>query len=303
VVLAGFLTVSITLLLFRRPFATPTFSYPGVFGPGHYLSNWLLDEEAGYAAFLQDRKEAIVKLGPEYQPFGHQMVTLWDFFIPTYRCPHRLERVGVIGDGGKWVCGIQRIAKQKKCVIYSFGVNGESSFEAALLKRLPHCEVWGYDFSVGGWGPEITEDPELKDRAHFQAWAISGTDAHGENDSTKSWTLDSLMKLNGHEFIDILKVDVEGAEFDTLTSFVNTHAHGDLPIGQLQLEIHAVGAWQDFGFFLNWWQALETAGLRPFSLEPNLIHVVNPGCRKPEVVEYSFINIRGNHALVSDAYD
>jgi hypothetical protein len=68
VVLAGFLTVSLTLLLFRRPFATPTFSYPGVFGPGHYLSNWLLDEEAGYDAFLQDRKEAIVKLGPEYQP-------------------------------------------------------------------------------------------------------------------------------------------------------------------------------------------------------------------------------------------
>jgi hypothetical protein len=33
---------------------------------------------------------------------------------------------------------------------YMLGVNGESSFEAALLKRLPHCEVWGYDFSVGG---------------------------------------------------------------------------------------------------------------------------------------------------------
>jgi len=28
------------------------------------------------------------------------------------------------------------------------GVNHESSFEAALLRRLPNCEVWGYDYSV-----------------------------------------------------------------------------------------------------------------------------------------------------------
>src|SRR5579863_2335105 len=102
----------------------------------------------------------------------HMFSTLpGDFFIPTFRCPHRLERIGVIGDGGKWVCGLQRVAKQKKCVIYSFGspffplilppfvvtptcymigVNGESSFEATLLKRAPGCEVWGYDYSVGG---------------------------------------------------------------------------------------------------------------------------------------------------------
>lgn len=28
------------------------------------------------------------------------------------------------------------------------GINGESSFEAALLERAPGCEVWGYDFTV-----------------------------------------------------------------------------------------------------------------------------------------------------------
>jgi len=231
------------------------------------------------------------------------MVTLWDFFIPTFRCPHRLERIGVIGDGGKWVCGLQRVANQKKCVIYSFGVNGESSFEATLLKRAPNCEVWGYDFSVGGWGPEIREDPELRNRAYFTALAIGGSDAHGENDNPKVWTLDSLMKLNGHEFIDILKVDVETAEFDALTAFLNAYAHGELPIGQMQLEIHAVHERGNFDFFVKWWETLEAAGLRPFNLEPNLIHVTNPGCRKPEVVEYSFINIHGNHALVSDAYN
>ena len=44
-----------------------------------------------------------------------------DFFIPAFQCPHRVERVGTLGDGGKWVCGLDRVAKQDKCVIYSFG--------------------------------------------------------------------------------------------------------------------------------------------------------------------------------------
>src|SRR5712691_5504595 len=45
-----------------------------------------------------------------------------DFFTPAFQCPHRVERVGTLGDGGKWVCGLDRVAKQKHCVIYSFGL-------------------------------------------------------------------------------------------------------------------------------------------------------------------------------------
>ena len=103
-----------------------------------------------------------------------------DFFIPAFQCPHRVERVGTLGDGGKWVCGLDRVAKQDKCVIYSFGllhsplplhhplpfaaiprsgltsnlfsyvpgVNHESSFESTLLTRAPSCDIWGYDYSV-----------------------------------------------------------------------------------------------------------------------------------------------------------
>jgi hypothetical protein len=97
------------------------------------------------------------------------------------------------------------------------GVNGESSFESSLLRRAPGCEVWGYDFSVENvrvlyplfnqglsltcsfhqWGPEIKDDPGLRDRAHFHPWALGGTDDHGEHSDPKYWTLDSLMKHNG----------------------------------------------------------------------------------------------------------
>ena len=68
VVLAGFLTVTITVVLLRRPFSSltpfkPSFTYPDEFGPGRSLISWLVDEEAGYSAFVQQRHEALVRLG------------------------------------------------------------------------------------------------------------------------------------------------------------------------------------------------------------------------------------------------
>lgn len=180
-------------------------------------------------------------------------------------------------DGGKWFCGIDRLAKQRTpCVIYSFGINGESSFEAELLKAAPHCQVWGYDFSVSSFGPEIEGNPALKSRAHFFPYALGGSDApHSE---PPYYTLQSLMKRNGHTFIDILKVDIEGAEFSSIDSFINYFApssssQATLPIGQLQMEIHLRDEHSQFAPFKTWWENLERVGLRPFYTEPNLPYI------------------------------
>ncbi|KAH9961553.1 methyltransferase domain-containing protein [Russula dissimulans] len=305
VALAAFLTTTILLLL--RPFFAQSSFYHNVFGRGRSLSSWLNEEEARYAAALQDRQQLITKWGPtevdvESYP-TREMYTLWDFFIPAFQCPHRVERIGTLGDGGKWVCGMDRVAKQDKCVVYSFGINGESSFESSLLKRAPGCEAWGYDYSVESWGPEISDDPELRHRAHFEPWALGAIDKHEEHDNPKWWTLDSLMELNGHTFIDILKIDIEGGEFDTLTALVTAHAQGALPIGQLQLEIHAQNDRGRFAYFVKWWETLEAAGLRPFWMEPNLVYVNRWRGSRPDLAEYSFMNIRGNHALVNEAFN
>jgi hypothetical protein len=89
----------------------------------------------------------------------------------------------------------------------------------------------------------------------------------------------------GHSFIDILKIDIEGGEFDSLAVFLNSHADGDLPIGQLQLEIHAWGGRERFDYFVKWWEALEASGLRPFWTEPNLVYLnLYPGS-KPGLTE------------------
>jgi len=167
-------------------------------------------------------------------------------------------------------------------LVRTSGINGESSFEAELLEKASGCEVWGYDFSVNGvslhfnllsipqpcspdtsplqWGPELRT---YSYRAHFEPWALGPIDNHGSNVDVRMWSLRGLMEHNGHSFIDILKIDIEGAEFASLAAFFDFYesqprptsasespmdftssgARYDfvgkpLPIGQLQIELH-----------------------------------------------------------------
>lgn len=254
---------------------------------------------------LRDRAKLIQKFGPTKNdilpwPKNREFYTLWDFFIPAFNCPHETQRVGILGDGGKWMCGLSRLQDKKDCTIYSFGINDESSFEAGLLELTQHCEVWGYDFSVKDFGPEIRNVPHLAARSHFKSWGLAGKD--DPNGRPPMYTLQSLMKMNGHKFIDILKIDIEGYEFPALRSLIEySKKHNQpLPFGQLQLEIHAdrmPGVKDDkkmFKEFLEWWESLEEAGLRPFWTEPNLIFVnINLGTQ-PALAEYSFINIKAD---------
>lgn len=34
-----------------------------------------------------------------------------------------MERIGALGDGGKWVCGLSRLEEKRDCVIYSLGAS------------------------------------------------------------------------------------------------------------------------------------------------------------------------------------
>ncbi|KDQ10572.1 hypothetical protein BOTBODRAFT_36092 [Botryobasidium botryosum FD-172 SS1] len=281
-----------------------------------------------YQDVLDRRAELVRRFGPTVEdveafptPSRRLLYTLWDFFVvaPTF-CAHRMERIGTFSDGGKWVCGLERIAKKPDCVVYSFGVNDESSFEAEILGRT-NCTVYGYDFSVTKWGPEISDNPALSPRAQFFPYGISGKDTEAIGDSPPMYTLSTLMKMNNHTFIDILKIDIEGSEFDTLSALLAAYqpepqpqsqtsepgrSHSSplppppptLPFGQLQIEIHAWA--HTFAAFHTWWTALEDAGLRPFWTEPNLVYVNNFRGSVPTLAEYSFVNIRGGHDVVSD---
>ena len=73
---------------------------------------------------------------------------------------------------------------------------------------------------------------------------------------------------------DILKIDIEYAEFDALTAFdKHTSSDPEYPIGQMLIEIHLFKRGKTLVEFITWWEALEARGWRPAWTEPNLLAV------------------------------
>lgn len=158
--------------------------------------------------------------------------------------------------------------------MYSFGVSRDSSFEAEVLENTL-CSIYAYDPSVDEIGKPLKRS---NPRLHFFKTGIGGEDKGIVK------TLGTLMLENGHgnKWIDILKVDVEGAEFMALVNILKEFT--SLPFGQLLIEVHA---WKDGdrGKVLKLLKDLEEKGMRIFSKE---INVYDPlSCS-----EFSLINLR-----------
>lgn len=93
---------------------------------------------------LKDKVQISAGQGPKLR--------IWDYYGPFYNCASR-ERVGRIGDGGKWVCGVRTFLQTRRarpCVIYSIGSKGEVSFEQGAVEKLGHCEVHVFDPTLTG---------------------------------------------------------------------------------------------------------------------------------------------------------
>jgi len=259
-----------------------------------------------YDTLLKQRQKLIKRFGPHpkdivifppdkspWPPY-----TVWDFFPAAFNCPHEIDRFGELGDGGKWVCGVSRLAEKPNCVIYSFGVDDGSSFEAELLSSTRYCKVWGYDPKAKSFGSKLPR--ALGHRTHFSPYSLSGFDKHDRGDKPPAYTLETLMKMNGHTHIDLLKIDIEGREFETMASLLRPYIESGkpLPFGQLSMEIHL---WdKSFESFLGWWEMLEEAGLRPFWTEPNLVYLIYNKKGTPDLAEFSFLNVKGDNIFVKD---
>ncbi|PGH14357.1 hypothetical protein AJ80_05947 [Polytolypa hystricis UAMH7299] len=228
---------------------------------------------------------------------------IYDFVYPAFNCPHDVERVGRVGDGGKWVCGMTRYEanKDRPCVVYAFGVNDDSSFENEILRRT-NCEIWGYDYTVKSWGKQLVQN--LAYRAHFSQCGIANvTD---EKRSPPFYSVKDLMRINGHDYIDIMKMDIEGSEFDSLGTFLEEYSSPDqeLPVGQLLLETHMREVRDNDGYsmpksldeWIAFWESLEAKGLRPSFLEPNLLATYKQ--KKLAYAETTLINIVDKRSLL-----
>ncbi|KAJ4246074.1 hypothetical protein NW762_013819 [Fusarium torreyae] len=275
-----------------------------------HLNARLAHAETLWRKSIEDRKEMIRFSGYDRKfPDGYiNPYNVWEFARPSFFCPHDLERVGSLGDGGKIVCGMTRYEKEfpgpstdsnpaRELIVYSFGVSDDSSFEAELLQRT-NARIWGYDSHVSSWAKDIVG--YQYSRAIFKKAKIGKeTDAKAYPPVT---SIQDLMRVNGHSYVDLIKMDIEGAEFEALTSLIESvnekgskNSNATLPFGQLLIEIHLakepadVTVPRDLKSWIKWWSSLEAMGLRPVTNEDNWIGDRVYGA--PRFMEYTLINI------------
>lgn len=224
------------------------------------------------------------------------------YFLPHVNCPSK-ERVGKCNDGSKWLCGRSQLAKRgRSCVVYSFGSSGNSCFESGVAQLLPHCEIHIFD----------PTSRKLRDaRWTYHAWGLGGRDA--TETRYYNWrlgkpalcngcvmkTLTQIMQLLKHDYIDVLKVDVDGAEWRAFEAvFEDFGPRVSLPFGQLQFEATGLDITpHNSSRIAKFWSQAFQRGLAAFHLE------TNPGtCRRRDKAqgtsaEYALLNTKKEMSL------
>jgi hypothetical protein len=179
-------------------------------------------------------------------------------FEPTVHCLEE-DRLGKLGDGGKFCCGLSRLKNLSNCVVYSMGSHGEMSFENDI-KALDNgnCEV--HTFDTDPQYGSLWKGLEQRNM-YFHAGFVT---------PNGPLSLRGRMKSLGHDHIDILKMDIEGSEYAVLREALNPTDPTFPPvnIGQLLVEVHESGrniAWRTYAMLAD----LERAGLYEFHSEIN----------------------------------
>ncbi|XP_013420981.1 methyltransferase-like protein 24 isoform X1 [Lingula anatina] len=129
-----------------------------------------------------------------------------------FDCRHRIRAgTGETGDGGWEMClDPPYNMKPGKCLVYSFGISTNWSFDD-YMDKTRNCTVHCFDPSIG------KKDFKRSPNIYFHNLGISGRN----ETNGKKWqlyTLGSIKRLLGHENVtlDYLKMDVEWSEWPSL---------------------------------------------------------------------------------------
>ena len=175
---------------------------------------------------IENTPECSQNCNPEESHFWYQ--NNWE---PSFTCLHE-RRLGLWGDGGKWVCDPHRIAtsaSKQGCLVYSVGSNNDFSFEEAVLRDIAgDCEIHTFDHTIG----EAPSNLLVKGNVNFHPWGLARLDQ-----APNMKQMATIVRELGHEGreIDIFKIDCEGCEWETVKSWFRSGAR----IRQVLVEVHA----------------------------------------------------------------
>jgi len=194
----------------------------------------------------------------------------------------RCETIWLGNAGARWCICPEGLSASS--VVYSFGVGEDISFDLALIRR--------FDARVHAFDPtprsiEWLQSQRVPPEFVFHAYGVAGFDGNcaflpPENPAHVSHTivkreslrpaievpmhrLETIMNLLGHEHIDLLKMDIEGAEYGVIADLVACR----IPVKQLLVEFHH--RWPEVGTekTKQAMRALNDAGFRIFRVSPS----------------------------------
>lgn len=133
-------------------------------------------------------------------------------------------------------------------VVYSGGLGTDVSFEHDLVKQFG-CDLVLYDPSPAGQQTMSLAENRIP-QFHYFPVALAGHSGKlslsepspgwfAQDDGTPTQEvpctdLSSLMEKNGHDHIDLLKLDIEGSEYAVIDDFLNRR----IPVRQVCVEYH-----------------------------------------------------------------
>jgi FkbM family methyltransferase len=200
------------------------------------LGNYLERLKTGTRARFRFSKRALRTL------FGTDHLLRPDVTIPKVR---------VGSDYGGWTLSIDLLS-QGNPIVYSVGLGHDISFDLALAKAIP-CEIFGFDPTpkTRQW---IATQP-LPGNFHYVPLGLADQDGlvnfampsdpsfddfsiarpiKGAFVACEVRRLTSLAKQLGHDKIDLLKMDIEGAEYRVIDDICS----GTLLPSQMLVEFH-----------------------------------------------------------------
>ena len=155
---------------------------------------------------------------------------------------------------GGWCADLT--ALNRGSVVYSFGLGTDIAWELEMIRRIgaevqafdptPRSRAWleaqplprEFRFHPVGIsnrdGEIVLHPPRRANNPHFSQDRDSGSKVSPEAVSCPVSRLGSIAKRLGHRRIDVLKLDVEGSEFDCVPDLLGS----GIEVGQLLLEVH-----------------------------------------------------------------
>jgi hypothetical protein len=213
----------------------------------------------------------------------------FDIYEPEATCFSE-ERFGsdvryrAFGDGPKFICGVDFIARQsahqgRKCLVYSVGSNNNVDFEKAVHTFMNGCEIHTFD-------PTLSKPFVGGQYATFHPWGL-GEDGVAGKVGGKVWegkSFETIIRKLGHEnrTIDILKIDCEGCEWVTMVPLFELISSAKVKVDQILIELHLHLELRSNTQLKDFFWGADKAKMRVFHKERN-----GWGCQGIKCVEYA----------------